>query len=232
MQNINKNLDYKALGERLKKIRGKESQSDFANKYGLSQADVSRLERGEVANPSIDDLFNICINNNRNFEWLLYGDEPEYREEKGKEVTGKAVISPKEEEVPEGFVRVNVYSLAGAGGPKELVEPEPIDVIIVPREYVKPSIYSVKVRGNSMEPTIADGAVIGVDKEDRQIISGKIYAVWIPYEGAVIKRLYVDMEKVILKSDNTLTPTSSILLKDIPEGNFVIGRVKWVFQKL
>lgn len=89
MQIQHKNLDCKALGERLKKIRGKENQSDFASKYGLSQADISRLERGEVANPPIDGLFNICINNNRTFEWLLYGDEPEYRKERKEVIPGE-----------------------------------------------------------------------------------------------------------------------------------------------
>ena len=80
------------------------------------------------------------------------------------------------------LVPVEVYSLAGAGGPMALTEHEPLaDRAYVPSKWQRPSVVAVKVRGRSMEPGIMDGAVVGIDIEDRQVISGKVYAVWIDY---------------------------------------------------
>jgi len=81
-----------------------------------------------------------------------------------------------------------------------------------------------------MEPLILDGAYIGIDREDRWVISGEIYAVWIPYEGAVIKRLYIDPEKIILRSDNKDFPDFYIPVKET-NTEMILGRVKWVMQR-
>lgn len=82
-----------------------------------------------------------------------------------------------------------------------------------------------------MEPLIRDGAYVGIDSEDRWIVSGEIYAVWLPYEGAVIKRLYLDMEKITLKSDNSQFPEITVPLAGLDD-HFIQGRVKWVIQML
>jgi len=131
----------------------------------------------------------------------------------------------------EGLVKVDVYALAGAGSPKDLIDNEPIDTIMVPSDFMKPSIVPIKIKGESMEPTIYEGAVVGIDKEDKEIISGKIYAVWLPYEGAVIKRIFIDIDKVILKSDNISFPEISLPFKELDD-NFILGRVKWIIQRL
>ena len=86
-----------------------------------------------------------------------------------------------------------------------------------------------------MAPTILDGAIVGVDRNDRQLVSGEIYAVWVPYEGAVIKRLFMELDKVIIRSDNHVFPEFSIPYQELEESrrdNFILGRVKWIVQKL
>jgi phage repressor protein C with HTH and peptisase S24 domain len=123
-----------------------------------------------------------------------------------------------------------VYALAGAGPARDLVEHEPIEMIVIPKSFWKPSIAAIKVRGRSMEPLILDGAYLGIDREDKWIISGEIYAVWIPYEGAVIKRLYIDPEKITLRSDNKDFPEFSIPVKEA-SAEMILGRVKWVLQQ-
>jgi phage repressor protein C with HTH and peptisase S24 domain len=127
--------------------------------------------------------------------------------------------------------KLDVFTLAGAGTPKELTEHEPIDTIYVPISFAGHSIVPVKVRGDSMYPLIHDGAVVGVDREDRQIISGGLYAIWFPYEGAVIKRLFMGLDRVELKSENPIHPTLLIPLKELDE-HFLLGRVKWIIQRI
>jgi len=80
MQNKFNYLDTEGIGERLREIRGKESQENFSHKFNLFQTDISRLERGEVTNPSIELLLKICINNDPKIPlmWLLIGEGEKY----------------------------------------------------------------------------------------------------------------------------------------------------------
>jgi hypothetical protein len=59
-----------------------------------------------------------------------------------------------------------------------------------------------------------------------------LYAVFIPHEGIVVKRLYIDVGRIILRSDNLLFPELSIPFEDIPAEDFILGRVQWVIQRL
>ena len=130
------------------------------------------------------------------------------------------------------YQTVPVYSFAGAGKFINSTEIEPVDTLIVPKDFaVNGSTVIVKVIGSSMEPMIKEGAYVGVDKEDKQFVAGKIYAIYLPYEGAVIKRVYLDLDNAVLKSENKDFPDIVIPFKKIDRDNFIIGRVKWVLQK-
>lgn len=132
---------------------------------------------------------------------------------------------------PSSGQEISVYSLAGAGRPQEWTSFEPLTSIIVPTSYVRPTIRAIKVRGRSMEETIMEGACVGVDTADKEIISGNLFAVWLPYEGAVVKRLYVEPDRVRLKSDNPVFPEFSVPANRVEEG-FVLGRVRWIIQEV
>ncbi len=120
--------------------------------------------------------------------------------------------------------------MSGVREKKDLSEATPVSMIIIPKKFMKPSIIALRMKGENMEPTVNDQGVVGVDREDDEIVSGKIYAIWVPNEGIVLKRLFIEPDKVVLKSDNPLFPGSSVSLKEI--GDFLIGRAKWVVQAL
>ncbi|MDA8172069.1 MAG: S24 family peptidase [Nitrospiraceae bacterium] len=127
-----------------------------------------------------------------------------------------------------------VYTFAGAGTPKELTEYEPIETIRLPEEFGGPAIVTVKVRGESMMPTIWDGALCGVNTSALNIVSGEIYAFWLPYEGAVIKRAFVGYEKLILRSDNPMFPPIELPRQELDaqsELYRLLGRVDWIVQR-
>jgi transcriptional regulator with XRE-family HTH domain len=68
-------IDYKALGAKIKQVRGAVTQADFAKQFGLTRADVSKIERGEVR-PTAELLYNICLKHHLSIEWMLSGHEP------------------------------------------------------------------------------------------------------------------------------------------------------------
>jgi transcriptional regulator with XRE-family HTH domain len=188
------------------------SQKEFGQKIGLSYQHISRYEQGKIT-PSGEVLAKICESYNINLNWLLIG--------KG---------SIEKESLPDKHAHVDMFTLVSIGNPtKSLEHPEYSDFL--PREFFKPSIKPINVSGHSMEPTIFNGAYVGVDTDEKQIISGEIYALRLQHEGIVIKRLFMEVDRVTLRSDNPSYPLSSIPIEKLPE-DFIVGRVKWVIQKL
>lgn len=206
-----KHRGFDRIIDRLKSAKNIRYDIDVAELLGLTQsAFAERKRRNSVP---YEELMQLCDEEGISYDWLL--------DDKGS--------GPDSSD----FAKIKIYAMAGAGEAKDSEELEPIDSIVLPVDFSFPSLVALKVRGESMEPTIYDGAVVGVDREDKHIINGKIYAVWIPYEGAVIKRVFIDPEKIILRSDNNRFPTSSLNMSELRDReNIIIGRASWVVQKL
>jgi transcriptional regulator with XRE-family HTH domain len=68
------NPDLKALGRRLRELRGFEvTQEEFAKELGVSQSQLSKFERG-VAAPPADILFFVKKRFGVSLDWLLTGE--------------------------------------------------------------------------------------------------------------------------------------------------------------
>lgn len=125
-----------------------------------------------------------------------------------------------------------VRAAAGAGNPREDEEQEPRFHIAVPEQYLRPQIDTLLIEGTSMEPTILDKAVVGVNREKADIIQGNIYAVRLPYEGVVVKRLFLNHTKrvFVLRSDNKNGDYPDIELAFDDGNSFIYGKIVWVLQ--
>ncbi len=131
------------------------------------------------------------------------------------------------------YQTIPVYSFAGAGKFINLTEIEPIDTLLVPKEFIKKKLAVVKVIGPSMEPYIKDGSYVGIDLNYRELVSGYIYCVNLDYEGALIKYVIKDRNGITLKSENPKFHDIFIKKEEIADGDhFVIGRVVWVWQNI
>lgn len=100
----------------------------------------------------------------------------------------------------------------------------------------KESLFLVRVRGDSMSPTINQGEMALVDTwqgERMEVVAGRIYLVVLPDGCAVLKRLVLSGDenglRLVCLSDNTtdyrpfefgLDPEKSIK-------SYVLGRVRW-----
>jgi phage repressor protein C with HTH and peptisase S24 domain len=104
--------------------------------------------------------------------------------------------------------------------------------VCIPESFYRGDLIVFHVRGDSMEPNIKEGAFVGVDIQVKEIVGGKAYAVWIPYEGVTIKLVYVDPEnnQFILRSENAKHPDQRLPIDD--RDNLIIGRVVWVMQEV
>ena len=65
-------IDWEDVGQRLRALRGSQTQAEFAQRIGVSQGYLSHLERGEKEiGPEI--LLKISRTCQKSIEWLLTG---------------------------------------------------------------------------------------------------------------------------------------------------------------
>ncbi len=222
-----------SLGERIRHIRydiSKLNQADFAEKLGFSRvATISDYEK-DKRSPDITALRKMAALGSITLEWLLTGEGPVSIYETSAAVSAK---EDKKAVYSEEFVRVDVFDAAAtgrAGGPEEFPTGEPVDVVYIPKSDYRKDTVALRLEGDGMSPNILDKATVGVDRSDKRLVSGRLYAVWLDYEGVTIKRVFVYPGRVVLKPDNPTFPETAIPTGEKTE-NFIIGRVKWVFQR-
>ncbi len=123
--------------------------------------------------------------------------------------------------------QIPVYGLTGAGGEVELIENEPIAFISILPQYNYSNMFSLKVDGDSMSPTIPKGAYVGVIPHAGNIQEGGVFLVERPYMGRMIKRIKINTTgQLALFSDNPK-------YEPIPLDNSMIdseikGKVMWI----
>ena len=131
-----------------------------------------------------------------------------------------------EREEEERLPSVKVYASISAG--RTALEPVDIlDEIVLPFPIKKNNIIAFKVRGNSMYPSIVDGAILLIDLDKKQPEHEKIFVFYLPYKGAVVKRtVFLSQEKILLKSDNEIYGEFVFTRKDFERGEIsVVGKV-------
>ncbi|MCR5259611.1 MAG: helix-turn-helix domain-containing protein [Desulfovibrio sp.] len=139
--------------------------------------------------------------------------------------------SPVEKVEGSSLPRVPVLGTAGAGAPQEFWNSEPEMMIEVLPQYFRPDMVTLRVDGDSMEPTIQKGAYVGVVKVAGDIEEGGVYLVHIPPFGRVVKRVRAGQGDTIeLVSDNAKYPPKAIPLEQYDQ--IIIGRVAWVWQSM
>lgn len=215
------------LGAKFKAIRKakKMTLEDVANFISAkSTGHLSEIERDlKEPSPSLINNFKLSFSVNEN--WWKTGEGEMFN----KEISTSDSTHDSEEF--ETCIKVDIYNMVDAGDGAVPEWHEPIDHRLIPSRYIKPGIKAVLVRGRSMEPTFKNKAVIGVNEHDKQVIEGEVYAVLLPYSGAVVKRLYPVPDGVIIKSDNKEFPEVKLNKADVPD-NFILGRVCWVVQEV
>jgi len=65
--------DLRAIGLRIRSLRAEMKQVEFASELGISQAQLSKIERGEVA-PTLELLVLLSNKFKKTVDWIVNGN--------------------------------------------------------------------------------------------------------------------------------------------------------------
>ncbi len=125
--------------------------------------------------------------------------------------------------------KIPVIGATGAGDGVELFSAQPEYWLPVLPQYARADIIGLVVEGDSMEPTIHKGAVVGIVPYDGSINEGGIYLVQRPPFGSTIKRIKMGGdEQIVLHSDNPSYAPTPVPFEGYEK--IILGRVVWIWQ--
>ena len=228
-------VNFDEIFERIKFATNTRTQVKLAEVLDIRQSSISDAKRRNSV-PS-DWYMKLFEQFGLNPDWLKKGTGPMYlRTDQGYVPVDAPSVAVVCEDVsryggPDAKnLIVPVYSTQAApeGSDTGMV----LGRLNIPQSFGCPGIYVVRVDVSSMEPYIVKGAFVGLDTTQRHVSSGELYGVRVPYEGLVIKRIYVDTQnnRLVLRSENPAHPEVNLPLEGHEE--HIVGRVAWVLQRL
>lgn len=101
----------------------------------------------------------------------------------------------------------------------------------VPLSYSFDGLSVIRMDSAANEPFIRKGAFVGLDTNVKHATSGEYFGILIPYEGLVVKKVFVDAQAGVLrlKSENPEHPEISLPLENCEES--IVGKVSWALQR-
>lgn len=206
-----------------------QTQMELAAVLEISQSSISDAKRRQSI-PS-DWLIKLYDKFGVNPDWLRDKKEPMYlRGIASLDAQGTNIVL---EDVSRGFM-TKVYETYCDKQNDEYAF-KAIDEVVLPKTLQKCTSYVFNYCGNGMEPSLPRLALVGVlgkNKEERlPVISGEIYALYVPQEGIVFRRIFqnIDDNTYSVCFDNPKLPSSTIQSENLQEK--LLGKVAWVLHK-
>lgn len=212
--------ETEAIIDRLKEVYEVKTNKDLSLLVGLAANGAHQWKARNVI--PYREIVQAHTEKGISIEWLLTG--------KGDKM--EAGNTAKQLTVPQ-------FAIQASAGGGSLVEAEPIEQhLTLSKEWLKreginnKDLIGIYAKGDSMEPTIASGDSLLIDREDNLIGSdGGIYV--INYEGELfVKRVQKLLDgRIAVTSDNKNHMSIEISKHDL-ERLKIIGRVVWFGRKM
>jgi len=200
-------MQFDKIIEKLKDILSQEIgdrkvlNKDVAKALGISAENLSVLKKRNKI--PYEELALFCAKRKISLNWLLFDQQIE---------------TIKEE--TEKFSKIRYFKdiNASAGGGAINFD-ENYEIIYIDKKIINKNLDAINVIGDSMEPTIKDGAIIFIDRDDKNIQNGGIFVIN-TNAGVFVKRINLKSNgKLELISDNKIYPAETV------EEAEIIGKV-------
>lgn len=213
------------------------TQEQLANRAGITQQSVSKLERGKAG--SSRELVAIAAALGTTAEHLKSGTGSAVNEDPAQYAPAGARVEVWETlddlANPAAYVTVphhNVHLSAGDGADAEWVRHENNDPLVFRARFfqargLRPDrCKALYVRGESMAPTLEDGDTVLIDTSDTAPRDDAVFAL-LAHGELYIKRLFrIPGGGIELRSDNPRYPPRELRGADL-EHIIILGRMVW-----
>lgn len=190
-----------------------------SQRVGISTRSLSRYIAGEAEMPASTAL-RLCQAVGKSLNWLLTG-------------TGNDESVFRMPETASGAVSIPLLAIEGSAGPgrqnhrSDVIALLPFPGALLRSLGVDPeNAHFITARGDSMEPTIRDGAIVLVDVSKHKLREDGIYAVVIG-DDVKIKRLQFGVSSLTLISDNGEKYPREIIGSAELDLVKIVGKVFW-----
>jgi phage repressor protein C with HTH and peptisase S24 domain len=226
-----KKIAKSEIGNRIRRTRGNSTQKEFAKNLIFSSSYLSEVESGKTK-PSLELLLKISQITNYSLHWLLTGEGPLFIE-----ATASMV---REDSASYGalgeFTLVPRFSPADeAGTDVKGIEKRGRDRYAFRRAWLHSKgnveeLVLIEARGDSMDPTIADGDAVLINCAKKKVIDGNMYALRTK-NAVMVRRLQpIGAARIKVMSDNKLYDSYEI---DLESGDIeIIGQVIWIGREV
>lgn len=219
------------IGSRIKRTRDKNTQKEFAKNLSFSTSYLSEVESGKTK-PSLELLLKISQITNYSLHWLLTGEGPLF--------IGATESMVKEDSafygVLDGFTVIPNLALEDEAGMEvQGIEQGGAERYAFRRQWLRSKgkvedLVLIEARGDSMDPTIADGDVVLIDRSKKQVVVGNMYALRTK-NAVMVKRLQpIGAARIKVMSDNKLYDSYEINLES--GDTEIIGQVIWIGREV
>ncbi len=183
-------MNFEEIIEKIKDIISNEIEDrkvlnkDVAKALGITPENLSVLKKRNKI--PYEEIAYFCAKRKISINWLLFN---QLNEEIFKQTEKFATIRY--------FKDIN----ASAGGGAVNFD-ESYETVYIDKKIIDKNLDAINVIGDSMEPTIKDGSIIFIDRNDKNIINGGIFVISTP-AGVFVKRVRLKSNgKIELISDN------------------------------
>lgn len=186
------------IGARLAKLREGLYRKDFARELGVPDSTLGNYERGDRF-PEWSFLETLLQKKGVNLNWLFTGEGDVYSGD------GNVIALASNKNIVQ-LPRFDAKASAGRG--LVPINEMPIGEVAFARDFLRnlganpDYCYIIEARGDSMWPTIPDGALLIADASKTEVDDGRIYHFNV-IDRALVKRARWSMDgKLYLTSDN------------------------------
>ena len=228
--------DFAEIYERIKMGTHRRTQVELACVLGIRQSSISDAKRRNSV-PG-DWFMKLFEKFGLSPDWLKYSVGPMYLRTEQGYMPADAPTSLAESTAYDGEDMTHgvIHTVYDAKCVYSDDAPRPalvlVGKILLPHSLIHSGLLVLRVRSINMTPLILEGAYVGVDTIDTDIVSGRVYAVFAPNEGVVLYRVFLNatQDGWVLRSE-----AASFSEIHLPHGQFakrMIGRVTWVLQEI
>lgn len=204
-------------GKRIRELRGQIPRHEFAALLGVARNTVQDYEL-DKREPSAGFIKSICEKYKVSADWLIFGKNTEYCQDKQTENASHLDYS---------YIPMVEAKISAGGG--SFVESEAVQGYYAFRKdwlsrvtTSTNSLVLMRVSGNSMLPTLLENDTVLIDTSRLDIKEGKVYAIRFDHVIMVKRLAYRPGQKILVISDNSKEFTAyEVAIQDL----YIIGEV-------